>query len=70
MFDGVNDRKQKIGSYLQVSSEFEITFDPTAAVGSRLISLALSGTPVVPFRTYRVTRMLLDLLRSTHPSRR
>ncbi|KAH7100164.1 Metallo-dependent phosphatase-like protein [Auriculariales sp. MPI-PUGE-AT-0066] len=54
MFNGVNADKHKINSYLQVSSDFEVKFDSTAPVGSRLLSLKLGGTPVDLRKTYTI----------------
>ena len=54
MFNGVSVDNKTVSSYLQVSSNFEVSYDSTAKIGSRLISLKLNGQAIILFDKYTV----------------
>ena len=54
MLNKANLAGHAIHSYLQVSSDFEICFDPTQPPGSRLLSVSIGGNPIVLHKTYSI----------------
>ncbi|KZV91650.1 Metallo-dependent phosphatase [Exidia glandulosa HHB12029] len=54
MVDHLSIEGHEINSFLQVSSDFEVVYDPDKPVGSRLLSLRLGGEAVNPRTKYTI----------------